>query len=83
MAPSPHPVPCASAARAGDVAKSDDRRYIEHLIAITRHHLGDEIQLYTTDPMLVVHRGTLPGPEVFSAVDFGPGLFPGEPAHIT
>lgn len=54
---------------------NDDKSYMRHLAATARRHLGDDVLLYTTDPAHVAAQGTLPGDEVFSAVDFGPGWF--------
>ena len=44
----------------------EDKPYIRHLVGLVRQHLGNEILIYTTDPPDVVHKGSLPGDEVFS-----------------
>eukprot|EP01125_Pyxidicula_operculata_P006724 TRINITY_DN230_c1_g2_i1.p1 TRINITY_DN230_c1_g2~~TRINITY_DN230_c1_g2_i1.p1 ORF type:complete len:631 (-),score=78.40 TRINITY_DN230_c1_g2_i1:21-1913(-) len=53
-----------------------DKKYIQALITIARHHLGNNVTLYTTDSPRGLITGTLPGPEVFSVVDFGPSTDP-------
>ncbi|KAK9828756.1 hypothetical protein WJX72_001937 [[Myrmecia] bisecta] len=55
--------------------KRDDQPYLRHLVATARAALGDEVVLYTTDPPPNVHKGSLPGDEVYTAVDFGAGWF--------
>ncbi|KAK9798887.1 hypothetical protein WJX73_001279 [Symbiochloris irregularis] len=50
-----------------------DPVYLRHLVNLVRKHLGREVTIYTTDPPYATPIGTLPGSEVFTVVDFGPG----------
>lgn len=52
-----------------------DVNYMKHLAATVRQHLGPNLILYTTDPAHVAADGTIPGEDVFTAVDFGPQWF--------
>ncbi|KAL6780686.1 hypothetical protein ACKKBF_B12155 [Auxenochlorella protothecoides x Auxenochlorella symbiontica] len=52
-----------------------DKEYLRHLVGLARQHLGETAVLFTTDPPHVASDGTLPGSEIFTAVDFGPGWF--------
>ncbi|KAK9809058.1 hypothetical protein WJX72_008691 [[Myrmecia] bisecta] len=52
---------------------NDDHEYMRSLVATARHYLGPETLLFTTDPPNVYTRGSLPGDEVYTVVDFGPG----------
>jgi hypothetical protein len=51
-----------------------DKVYLRHLISLVRQHMGQGVLLYTVDgaSLLPVVRGTLPGGEVLTTVDFGP-----------
>ena len=53
----------------------DNKHYLRHLVATTRTHLSRTVLLFTTDPPGVASRGTLPGDEIYTVVDFGPGWF--------
>uniref|UniRef100_A0A8C5WCZ4 Beta-galactosidase n=1 Tax=Leptobrachium leishanense TaxID=445787 RepID=A0A8C5WCZ4_9ANUR len=50
-----------------------DYNYLRHLLKIFRHHLGDEVVLFTTDGsgLSYVKCGTIQG--LYTTVDFGPG----------
>ncbi|MEE6523503.1 hypothetical protein FKM82_022433 [Ascaphus truei] len=50
-----------------------DYNYLRHLLNLFRHHLGDEVVLFTTDGsgLPYVRCGTIQG--LYTAVDFGPG----------
>ncbi|KAM4705949.1 beta-galactosidase [Rhinophrynus dorsalis] len=50
-----------------------DYNYLRHLLNLFRHHLGDEVVLFTTDGSGVpyVKCGTIQG--LYTTVDFGPG----------
>jgi beta-galactosidase len=52
-----------------------DAGYLRHLKTSAHQLLGEDVLLYTTDPAHVASTGTLPGDEVFTTVDFGPGWF--------
>ncbi|KAF9616972.1 hypothetical protein IFM89_033042 [Coptis chinensis] len=54
---------------------SDDKRYLHHLVAIARKHLGENVILYTTDggSRDTLEKGTISGANVFTAVDFTTG----------
>ena len=52
-----------------------DKVYLRHLAKSARALLGDDVVLYTTDPAAVTAAGSLPGDEVLTTVDFGPGWF--------
>lgn len=47
--------------------------YLRALVKMARDALGDDVILYTTDPPNNAPNGTIPGDEVFTAVDFGAG----------
>ncbi|XP_077210124.1 beta-galactosidase 17 [Tasmannia lanceolata] len=53
----------------------DDKKYLQHLVTLARAHLREDIILYTTDggTMETLRKGTIPGADVFSAVDFSTG----------
>lgn len=51
----------------------EDKSYLRHLAGLVRTHLSSDILLFTTDPPGVAPRGTIPGDEVYTVVDFGPG----------
>ncbi|KAF1859382.1 hypothetical protein Lal_00009966 [Lupinus albus] len=53
----------------------DDQAYLHHLVSFARHHLGNEVILYTTDggARENLEKGTIRGDAVFSAVDFTTG----------
>jgi beta-galactosidase len=53
----------------------EDHEYIRKLVDMAKRHLGPDVVLYTTDPPGIVVKGSLPGDEIFTAVDFGPGWF--------
>ncbi|NP_001015958.1 beta-galactosidase precursor [Xenopus tropicalis] len=50
-----------------------DYNYLRHLLQLFRHHLGDEVVLFTTDGsgLQYVRCGTIQG--LYTTVDFGPG----------
>ncbi|NP_001121284.1 galactosidase beta 1 like L homeolog precursor [Xenopus laevis] len=50
-----------------------DYNYLRHLLQLFRHHLGDEVILFTTDgsALQLVRCGTIQG--LYTTVDFGPG----------
>ncbi|XP_053323139.1 beta-galactosidase [Spea bombifrons] len=50
-----------------------DYNYLRHLLKLFRHHLGDEVVLFTTDGsgLPYVKCGTIQG--LYTTVDFGPG----------
>ncbi|KAK9824996.1 hypothetical protein WJX81_007218 [Elliptochloris bilobata] len=50
-----------------------DKAYLRHLLASARQQLGGNVILFTTDPPDIAHLGSLPGAEVLTVVDFGPG----------
>lgn len=52
-----------------------DKEYLRHLAAKARQVLGEDVLLYTTDPVHVAPMGSLPGDEVLTTVDFGPQWF--------
>ncbi|XP_021754530.1 beta-galactosidase 17-like [Chenopodium quinoa] len=54
---------------------ADDKAYLHHLVKLARRHLGDDIILYTTDggTRVILKKGTIPGDNVYSAVDFSTG----------
>lgn len=52
-----------------------DKVYLRHLAKYAKALLGDNVILYTTDPAAVTSAGSLPGDEVLTTVDFGPGWF--------
>ncbi|KAJ8637854.1 hypothetical protein MRB53_012121 [Persea americana] len=56
----------------------DDKNYLRHLVMLARRYLGEDIILYTTDggTRETLEKGTLPGDDVFSAVDFSTGEKP-------
>ncbi|XP_051135682.1 beta-galactosidase 17 isoform X2 [Andrographis paniculata] len=56
----------------------DDKAYLHYLVKLARRHLGDDTILYTTDggTRETLHKGTIPGDVVFSAVDFSTGEEP-------
>lgn len=47
-----------------------DLAYVRHLVNLAQGLLGKEAILYTTDPPPVVQKGSLPGDEVFTCVNF-------------
>ncbi|KDD75891.1 glycosyl hydrolase [Helicosporidium sp. ATCC 50920] len=47
--------------------------YLEDLLTIARKSLPEKTMFFTVDPPNVLKNGTLPGPDVLSTVDFGPG----------
>eukprot|EP00884_Botryococcus_braunii_P002882 jgi/Botrbrau1/12595/Bobra.0169s0123.1 len=49
--------------------------YLKDLLRIARATLGDDVIIYTTDPPPHLDNGTIPGPDVYTAVDFGAGWF--------
>ena len=53
----------------------NDAEYLRYLATLAREILGPQTILFTTDPAGVAAGGTLPGDEVFTAVDFGPAWF--------
>ncbi|MQM00502.1 hypothetical protein Taro_033237 [Colocasia esculenta] len=55
-----------------------DHSYLHQLVALAREHLGDQVILYTTDggSWDLLRRGTIPGEDVFAAVDFSTGESP-------
>lgn len=53
----------------------EDHQYIRMLVDMAKRHLGPDVVLYTTDPPGIAEKGSLPGDEIFTAVDFGPGWF--------
>ncbi|CAA6671675.1 unnamed protein product [Spirodela intermedia] len=55
-----------------------DQPYLRHLVALSRRHLGQDVILYTTDggSQDTLMRGTIPGNDVFAAVDFSTGENP-------
>jgi len=52
-----------------------DKDYLRHLVSKAKELLGQDVQLYTTDPAHVAAAGTLAGGDVFTTVDFGPAWF--------
>ncbi|KAK1290458.1 Beta-galactosidase 17 [Acorus calamus] len=56
----------------------DDKIYLHRLVRIARRHLGSDVILYTTDggSKDTLDRGTIPGEDVYSAVDFSTGEDP-------
>ncbi|EIE22122.1 hypothetical protein COCSUDRAFT_1093, partial [Coccomyxa subellipsoidea C-169] len=52
-----------------------NEKYMRHLVGTVRASLGDDALIYTTDPPPNIAKGTLPGDEVLSVVDFGAGWF--------
>lgn len=52
-----------------------DKAYLRYLAATAKRLLGQDVLLYTTDPPTVAAEGSLPGDEVLTTVDFGPGWF--------
>lgn len=59
----------------GFIGDAKDKHYMRHLVKLARKALGDEIVLFTTDPPGNVEKGSLPGDEIFSVVDFGPAWY--------
>jgi len=58
----------------GDVSRDiADRRYLEHLLALARRYLGQDVVLYTTDGGSAgyMRRGSLPGGSVLTLGDGG------------
>ncbi|KAG7674146.1 putative Beta-galactosidase 17 [Nannochloris sp. 'desiccata'] len=53
----------------------NDPVYLRHLAALAKELLGEDQVLFTTDPAHAAAGGSLPGDEVFTAVDFGPQWF--------
>jgi beta-galactosidase len=53
----------------------NDPVYLRHLTALAKTFLGKDQILFTTDPAHAAEAGSLPGDEVFTAVDFGPQWF--------
>ena len=43
-----------------------DRQYLRQLSAAVRDALGSATYVYTTDPPWLLHKGSLPGPEVYT-----------------
>ncbi|KAK9843639.1 hypothetical protein WJX81_000575 [Elliptochloris bilobata] len=54
----------------------NDKVYLRHLVTTARKALGPDAVLFTTDPPQVTPVGSLPGEEVLTVVDFGPGVDP-------
>ncbi|CAL8467305.1 g6842 [Coccomyxa elongata] len=52
-----------------------NEKYMRHLVGTMRASLGDDALIYTTDPPPNIAKGSLPGDEVFSVIDFGAGWF--------
>ncbi|PIA42967.1 hypothetical protein AQUCO_02000429v1 [Aquilegia coerulea] len=54
---------------------ADDKSYLHHLVTLARKHLGSDTILYTTDggSRDTLEKGTIPGANVFAAVDFSTG----------
>ena len=52
-----------------------DGAYLAHLAARARALLGGSVVLFTTDPPPRVPGGALPGGDVLTTVDFGPGWY--------
>ncbi|KAK9099328.1 hypothetical protein Syun_026373 [Stephania yunnanensis] len=54
---------------------ANDKSYLHHLVSLARRHLGSNTILYTTDggSRATLDKGTIPGANVFSAVDFTTG----------
>ncbi|KAK9131170.1 hypothetical protein Sjap_011657 [Stephania japonica] len=54
---------------------ADDKNYLHRLVSLARRHLGSNTILYTTDggSRTTLDKGTIPGANVFSAVDFTTG----------
>jgi len=58
----------------GDVSQQpNDKKYLEFLVGLARHHLGQEVVLYTTDGGSVsyMQRGSLNGSAVYTVGDGG------------
>ena len=58
----------------GDVQTNPlDLQYMEHLVAVARQYLGNDLILYTTDggDVSYMSRGTLNGSAVYTVGDFG------------
>jgi len=53
----------------------NDTVYLRHLAALAKNLLGEDQVLFTTDPAHAAAQGSLPGDELFTAVDFGPQWF--------
>ncbi|ERN16475.1 hypothetical protein AMTR_s00052p00218230 [Amborella trichopoda] len=56
----------------------DDKKYLHHLVALARVHLGEDVILYTTDggSRDTLDKGTVLRKDVFAAVDFSTGENP-------